>query len=415
MSNSTLALDKLLSLEFFGMKLGLQNITELLEFLGRPDRKIKTIHVAGTNGKGSVCATLAAIYQTGGARTGLFTSPHLIDYRERIRVDGEMISHTAVGEFVDMIWPLVTKLNATFFEVTTALAFHYFAVSRVDIAIIETGLGGRLDATNVLEQPLATVITSIGRDHMQQLGNSIEEIANEKGGIFKHGIPAIVNVDPGLRGIFEERARSCASPILLVQDYPLPEAYHELRPSLVGGHQLSNLRTALVTLDAIGAMPGVEVVGRALVDVAQLTGLRARLESRSVEFAGKQITVTFDVGHNEEALRETVEHFALAGVKPIIVMGFMRDKDIQEALRLLSGVAHLVISVSADTPRALPSEDLAERCEQLGIQVMNGGSVGNGMALAFHLAKSGDTIALLGSHYVVGEYLANENKLVPVI
>ncbi|HEY6172625.1 MAG TPA: Mur ligase family protein, partial [Candidatus Kapabacteria bacterium] len=188
------ALDKLFALEFTGMKLGLENIGELLASLGNPQEQYPTIHVAGTNGKGSVSSMLAAALQANGYKTGLYTSPHLVNFTERIKVNGEEIPRDYVASFLEANWHKVEEVKATFFEVTTALMFKYFADKKVDIAVIETGLGGRLDGTNILRKPLATVITSIGLEHTQILGDTLELIAKEKAGIFKQGSPAIVNV-----------------------------------------------------------------------------------------------------------------------------------------------------------------------------------------------------------------------------
>lgn len=401
------ALDNLLALEFFGMKLGLRNIEELLEFLDRPDRKLKTIHVAGTNGKGSVCATLAAYYQTKGLRTGLYTSPHLIDYRERIKINGEMVSEAFIESFVERVWPKVQELNATFFEVTTALAFEYFASQRVDIAIIETGLGGRLDATNVLEKPLASVITSIGMDHMQQLGNTIDAIASEKAGIIKQGVPAIVNVDENVKAIFARRASEVGATFVDVANYQLPSWATKLTPSLRGEHQRENLRTALVTLDVLGDLDQA-TASFALPAVAKLTGLRGRLDVEQIEWKRKQLTRIIDVGHNEAAMRRVAEYLRSRGGEVILVAGFMKDKDVAAALRLLAPFVKCFVAVAPLSKRSMPSDELAAIGEALELDTINGGAVAEGYSKALNLAKDRDTILVTGSHYLIGELLANQ-------
>src|SRR5258708_7866597 len=196
------------------MKLGLDNIRELLGILGNPQNKFDSVHIAGSNGKGSVSAMLAAAMQGNNYQTGLYTSPHLVDFRERIKINGEMIGEEYVASFLEKIWKDVERLHATFFEVTTAMAFSYFADAGVQIAIIETGLGGRLDATNILEKPLVTVITSISLEHTAQLGNTLEEIAVEKAGIMKTGVPAIVCVPKELKHIFIEHGKEINAPIV---------------------------------------------------------------------------------------------------------------------------------------------------------------------------------------------------------
>jgi dihydrofolate synthase / folylpolyglutamate synthase len=400
------ALDNLLALEFFGMKLGLRNIEELLEFLGRPDRKLKTIHVAGTNGKGSVCATLAAYYQTKGLKAGLYTSPHLVDYRERIKINGEMIDEAFIESFVERIWPTVQELNATFFEVTTALAFEYFASQKVDIAIIETGLGGRLDATNVLEKPLATIITSIGMDHMQQLGNTIEEIASEKAGIFKQGVPAIVNVDQEILPIFAEQSDKVGAKLTEVGRYKLPAWARAMSPALKGDHQRENLRTALVTLDVLGDLDK-ESVAWSLPGVEKLTGLRGRLEVEQITWKRKQLTRIIDVGHNEAAMRRIAEFLKSRGTEVILVAGFMKDKDITAALRLLAPFVSCFIAVEPNTKRATSSSELAAIADVLELKSIDGGTVMDGYHRALNVARDKDTILVTGSHYLVGELLAH--------
>lgn len=408
------ALDDLLSLEYFGMKLGLRNIEELLEYLGNPERTFKAIHVAGTNGKGSVCATLAAYYQTKGLKTGLFTSPHLLDYRERIRIDGAMIPETAIEQFVEKCWPKVKELNATFFEVTTALAFDHFANEGVDIAIVETGLGGRLDATNVLEKPIATVVTSIGFDHMQQLGNTIEEIAAEKAGIAKPGVPLIVNVTPDLFPVFEKRCAEAGCSLIDVVTHQLPSWADDLTPEFAGEHQRKNLQTALVTLDTIGDLDEF-TMGKTLGNVSALTGLRGRLEKQEIEFEGKRITRILDVGHNEAALREIARYLKALDEKVVLLAGFMKDKDVSSALNLLAPHVQQFIAVQPKTSRAMTSRELAAIGQENGIPSFDGGDVVSGSRQALLTVEEGSMLLVIGSHYLIGEILANEKSLSGVL
>jgi dihydrofolate synthase / folylpolyglutamate synthase len=403
------ALDNLLALEFFGMKLGLRNIEELLEFLGRPDRKPKTIHVAGTNGKGSVCATLAAYYQTKGLKTGLYTSPHLVDYRERIRINGDMIDENYIESFVERVWPKVQELKATFFEVTTALAFDYFASQEVDIAIIETGLGGRLDATNVLEKPLATVITSIGMDHMQQLGTTIEEIANEKAGIFKRGVLAIVNVDDHLLEVFRIRSDEVKALYIDGSSHHLPAWTDRLEPQLPGEHQEQNLRTALVALDVLGHLEEAVAI-EAVAKVSTLTGLRGRLEVETLTWKGKSIERILDVGHNEAAMARIAEYLTSTCKQVLLVAGFMSDKNVAAALRLLAPHVKKFYAVQPSSKRAMSSAQLSEIGKMLGLSTIDGGAVIDGYEMALDSAENGDTVLVAGSHYLAGELLANEKR-----
>ncbi len=399
-------LDALFKLEFFGMKLGLENIRVLLDTLGHPERTYPSIHVAGTNGKGSVSAMLAAAHQASRKRTGLYTSPHLVDFRERIRIDGEMISEKEVADFLARIWPKVEELNATFFEVTTAMAFDHFARHKVDIAIIETGLGGRLDATNVLEKPLVTVVTSIGFDHMQQLGSTLEAIAMEKAGIFKFGSPAVVNCPESLEPVFLRVAKRTFTPITFVRRVRSLLGRGHIQTPLLGSHQIENLRTALVTLGILPRDRGNPSIKRAIENTSQLTGLRARLEEiHSEQLSKREIRLFLDVGHNEDAILRLHDFFVGQGIRPQVVLGMMRDKEIRGSLRILKSFAKRIVTVQAETHRALPSSELNKDALTAGLDSIDGGNVPNGVKLALSKAKTGDTILITGSHFVCGEFL----------
>lgn len=399
-------LDALFQLEFFGMKLGLENIRALLDFLGHPERTFPSIHVAGTNGKGSVSAMLAAVHQVSGKRTGLYTSPHLVDFRERIRIDGEMITEKEVADFLARIWPKVEELNATFFEVTTAMAFEHFARHKVDIAIVETGLGGRLDATNILEKPLATIVTSIGFDHMQQLGSTLEAIAIEKAGIFKFGSPAIVNCLESLEPVFLRVAKQTFTPITFVRRVRSLLGRGHIQAPLLGPHQVENLRTALVTLGMLPRARGNPSIKSAIENTSQLTGLRARLEEiHSEVLSARGIRLFLDVGHNEDALLRLRDFFVGQGIRPVVVFGMMRDKDIPHSLRIVQTFAKRIVTVQAQTHRALPSSALHDAALAEGLDSADGGDVPNGVGLALIGAEPGDTILVTGSHYVCGEFI----------
>ena len=390
------------------MKLGLENITHLLEFLGRPERKFKSIHIAGTNGKGSVSAMLAAIHTADGKQTGLYTSPHLVDFRERIRVDGEMIPEAEVADFLERIWPKVEELNATFFEVTTAMAFDHFARHKVDIAIIETGLGGRLDATNVLEKPLATVITSIGIDHTAQLGPTLEHIAWEKAGILKAGVPAVVNCLPAVEHVFVERAREVGAELQFVREQGTEGTFKDIPVPFAGKHQTENLKTVLLTMSILPNPPASSAVEIGLREVIKLTGLRGRLEEFfPSELIERGVRLFLDVGHNPDALEAVREYFISEGIRPISVFGIMRDKDIDTSLAILKSFVSGFVGVHAATERALPSADLAEAARLAGMNAIDGSDVVSGFTIAMSIAKNGDTILLHGSHYVIGEFLKN--------
>jgi dihydrofolate synthase / folylpolyglutamate synthase len=409
-------LDQLYSLEFFGMKLGLDNITELLAHLGDPQDRLQTIHVAGTNGKGSVSAMLAAAYQADGKKVGLYTSPHLVDFTERIRVNGAMIPREYVQGFLERAWPKVEELKATFFEVTTALAFDYFAHSKVDLAVIETGLGGRLDATNVLKAPMASVITSIGMDHMAQLGDTLEAIAGEKAGIIKRSVPAIVNCPKEVEHVFARKASEVGTIVFFLKNQQRPDKWKDLAPGFIGAHQEENLDTVLATLAILNPRPSDEAILIGIPRAAELTGLRARLERHSnPEFDSKSLTLILDAGHNADAMKAISEHFLGLGIKPIVIAGFMKDKDVATALAEIGRFASHLIAVQCDSKRAMSSSELSDLARANGIETVDAGSTMKGVGVALTKAKLGETILITGSHYVIGEFLANESQLRAVV
>ncbi len=400
-------LDALYKLEFFGMKLGLDNIRALLEDLGHPERKFDSIHIAGTNGKGSVAAMLSAVHQVAGKRTGLYTSPHLVDFRERIRINGEMISQLEVLAFLEHIWPSVEEMKASFFEVTTAMVFDHFARHNVEVAIIETGLGGRLDATNVLEKPLATVITSIGHDHHAQLGPTLEDIAREKAGIFKSGVPAIVNSLSELEHIFRSKSKEVGAPLTFVRGVQKELLYNEKwEPALPGEHQVENLLSVRATLRSLPYHISDEIARNAIRETSKLTGLHGRLDEIEWPKLREQgLRFFLDVGHNPEALQAVRKFFKKMNVHPVVIFGIMKDKHVDQILNLVKDFAQDFIAISADTPRALPSDELATKANLLGIPAKDGGNVKNGVEMAISSASPGNILLLSGSHYVVGEFL----------
>lgn len=389
------------------MKLGLDNIRELLVRLGDPQKKFPSIHIAGTNGKGSVSAMLSAAFQVHGYKTGLYTSPHLLDFRERIKMNGELVPKAFVADFLSRIWTSVEELNATFFEVTTALAFDYFASENVDIAVIETGLGGRLDATNALEHPLATVVTSISLEHTQFLGDTLELIAAEKAGILKKDSPAIVNVDVALREIFIAKAKDVGTTVLFTDEFVIPLEYAALHSPLLGKHQERNLRTALATLSQIPITVDGKKVQSGIEDTITLTGLRARLEEYpDVRFTEKRVKLLLDVAHNPDAFSVLAEYFQGINVQPVVILGVAKDKDVGSILNEAKKFALRLVAVEADTHRALPSSELAKQAAKMGIAAINGGGVKEGVQKALETLQPGETVLLTGSHYVVGEYLS---------
>ncbi len=405
-------LEALFTLEFTGMKLGLDNIAALLALIDNPHRKFKSIHIAGSNGKGSVSAMLAAALQAHGLKVGLFTSPHLVDFRERIKINGVMIRREAVSEFLQKHWPTVKELQSTFFETTTALAFDHFANEHVDVAVIETGLGGRLDATNILEHPLATVITSISLEHTQILGDTLEAIAGEKAGIFKKDAPAIVSVQDSIKQVFKAKATEVGTTVRFSDEVEIPGYYSTLEPPFAGEHQRANLRTVLATVEILPLELNPAAIIEGIKNTVILTGLRARLEPvADPAFVSKGVTVITDVGHNPDAFKQLAKHFTAHQIKPLVVLGLVSDKDRTEIFSYLKSFASSIITVAAESHRAVASATLASEAAAAGLTAIDGGSVVSGVKKAAAMATAGDTVLICGSHYVIGEYLASLKRL----
>lgn len=350
-------------------KPGLDKMMLFCEALGHPERKFSSVHIAGTNGKGSVSSMLASALAASGLRTGLYTSPHLTDFRERARIDGEMIPKEYVFAFLSEWKPYFLRNGLSFFEITTGLAFKWFADSRVDVAVIEAGLGGRLDSTNVLEPDLS-IVTNVGLDHCALLGGTIAAIASEKAGIFKRDTPALVGeADPEASEAFEDKAlmfcplhyAQAEKPILWARRGEMLK-----KMDLKGPYQENNLRTVLTAIDILKEIPIYQGLsdGEAVVDgilhAAQRTGLRGRWQQLS-----SMPPVIADIGHNPPALK--VNFTALNDLLSegrysslIIVYGVMADKDLDGILPLMPRDATYIFT-TPDTPRALPAEDILSR------------------------------------------------------
>ena len=361
-------------------KPGLERMRAFEEALGHPTRAFRSIHIAGTNGKGSVANMLASALSSCGLRTGLFTSPHLMDFRERMVIappegDGtpgakeKLISREYVYEFLTRWLPWITENQLSFFEITTGLAFKWFADEGVDVAVIETGLGGRLDSTNILEEPLLTLITSIGFDHMALLGNTLEQIAGEKAGIFKADVPALVGERiPETAPVFESKARGLCP--LFFADEMSPALWNQSarilqEMDLQARVQAKNLRTVLSALDILrSAFPSLkeEAIVDGIVHTARNMGFHGRWERLQ-----QSPTVIADIGHNAHALRHNFAqlHSRIASGENdalIIVYGIMADKDLDAILPLMPREATYLFATPS-TPRALSSADILKRFE----------------------------------------------------
>jgi len=406
----------ILSREFFGMKLGLENITTFLESIGSPQENYKTIHIAGTNGKGSTAAMLEAIYRAQGYKTGLFTSPHLVSLRERVRVNGRMIPKRSVAAFIDRHRKKLSERKLSFFEVVTAMALEFFSRAEVDIAIIETGLGGRLDATNVLK-PKLTITTDISRDHLEILGTTIRKIAREKAGILKKSVPHLVGLLPETaERVIRERCRRMGSRFykLNPRDFAFyPErlsldfkyngiALSNVRPSLIGPQQLKN--TALV-LKAVSILNerALRVSKRAILQGISHTDWPGRFQI--VEYRNKPVHV-FDVCHNAagvEAFAQTLR-IRFPGKRARIITGFVKRKEHQKMFNSLSKVADSYALVPLRTGRSTNLDELIRTIDWRDVPFKKYGSLNTAYSRTLRNSERGDIIAVIGSHYLVGEF-----------
>jgi len=378
-------------------KIDLSNTHQLCELLGNPEQKIKSVHVAGTNGKGSTSHMLASIMQDAGYKVGLYTSPHLKDFRERIKINGEMMPEKAVVDFVKQYQTQFEGINLSFFEWTVGLAFNYFANEQVDIAIVETGLGGRLDSTNVL-QPEVAVITNIGIDHTQFLGDTLPLIATEKAGIIKADTPVVIGeTQIETSPIFNTTAKANNAPIYYADQ--LIEKVYET--DLKGRYQKKNVKTAVQTVKLLKEK-GWNVSEQHLVDglmqVVKNTKLMGRWQTLQVN-----PLVICDTGHNEEGVTEIVAQLAELEYKQLhIVFGAVNDKSIDKVLNLLPKDAAYYFC-EANIPRALPIKELFNVASQHQLKGSAFNSVAEALGKAKVAATKDDLIFVGGSTFVVAE------------
>lgn len=394
------SIEFLYSLHTFGMKFGLSNIRTLLKAVDNPHHQFPAIHVAGTNGKGSTSSMIAAIFTAAGYNVGLYTSPHLIQFNERIRINGRMISDHDVIRYVAMLRSSIESSRSTFFEATTAIAFKYFADRHVDIAVVETGLGGRLDSTNVIT-PLVSVITTIGKDHTEQLGNTFRQIAFEKAGIIKPRVPVVLGSVNGIaRQVILNTARTKKSSLLFSSKLSLPEGVHI---ELNGVHQKQNAKNALaaVTLAGRDFLIGDDAIKRGLENTTKLSGLRGRLEI----IEGKP-EILLDVAHNPEGIKSLVHAMKdFTHKKKILMFSVMKDKDYLSMLRELKEAFEIIIIVPLKMERALTAGLLGAFSRELGFDVYEAKSVSDGLGKAIQRAGTKGLVVVSGSNYLIGEVL----------
>jgi dihydrofolate synthase / folylpolyglutamate synthase len=374
----------------------LDNIIDICELLDNPQNKFKTIHLAGTNGKGSVCNMLASILTQSGYTVGLFTSPHLLDFRERIRINGEVIPENYVIDFVKNNNSVFNKIKPSFFEWSTALAFNYFESNKVDIAFIETGLGGRLDSTNIIT-PLVSVITSIGIDHTQYLGNTLEDIAKEKGGIIKANIPVVLGEGIEMQSVFEKIASKNNSPVhIATQNNNQPLS------SLKGDFQKNNVATAIAVIDLIQqpfSKVTSESISKGLLSIKTNTGLRGRWET--LQNSPKVIA---DIGHNVHAIKQTVKELELETYNNLhIIWGMVAEKEVDKVINLLPKNANYYLC-TPNIPRALSTKELEKSFAEKQTKI-SFSSCSEAYRSAIKSANSNDLILVGGSTFVVSEIL----------
>ena len=435
MATYTEALDYIYDLTKYGIKLGLNNIKYLLFLLGDPHKKIKIIHVAGTNGKGSTASFISSILQSDGYKVGLYTSPHLVDFTERININNKQINRKKVSELLERIKPFIEKVaqtpsygHPTFFEVITSLAFLYFFEEQVDFLVLEVGLGGRLDATNVCE-PLISVITHIDYDHMDKLGNSLEEITREKGGIIK----------PERTVISSKQYREAQNEIKRIADeknsliyssgkeinyeivksdikgvvFDLEGIYHNfknLHTPLLGRHQADNATTAIAAVEAL-KISGIDISQKAI-----RAGLEKVKWTGRLEVIQNNPTLLLDGAHNPngvkimlQALEEIFSYQRL-----ILVLGICTDKDYKKMIQILAPNADLIIATKAKTPRAAPPQTIVKEAAQYinENKIMVTKNIPQAINCALSNSKEDDLICITGSLYTVGEakrYFRNKN------
>ena len=405
-------------------KPGLERVEIFNNYLGNPDRKFKTIHVAGTNGKGSVSHILASILQAAGYRTGLFTSPHLKDFRERIRVNGRPIPEAEVVKFTAGHRDKMVAMGLSFFEMTVGMALSYFAREKVDIAIIEVGLGGRLDATNII-RPVLGIITNIGLDHTSLLGDSIEAIAAEKGGIIKPSVPTVIGEhDYESDAVFKNIAMERNGNLFFAQDiYHVAGARHEddcqiftieerggggtgieVSLDLLGHYQSRNIITVMAALNILNRTASIKT------DIpAVLKGCRSVVASTSLlgrwQILGSEPLTVCDTGHNEHGIRQVVRQIKEQRYgRLFMVIGFVSDKDVAKMLSILPCEAYFIFT-RASIERAMPAEVLALKAAEYGLCGEAISDAGAALSRACELATPNDMIFIGGSNFVVAEIL----------
>jgi dihydrofolate synthase / folylpolyglutamate synthase len=404
-------------------KNNLNNTVLLDNYFRQPHTRFHAVHIAGTNGKGSVSHMIASVLQEAGYKTGLYTSPHLNDFRERIKINGEEISEEEVISFVENHRGIISEIRPSFFEMTVAMAFNYFAQKAVDVAVVEVGLGGRLDSTNIIA-PLLSVITNIGHDHMDLLGNTLEKVAIEKAGIIKQGVPVVIGeTHPETQNVFNLKAESAHSQIVFadktykcafLEDFSglimRKFKYTALKTNtqaegitpLGGNYQIKNLQTVLTSCDLLKQHFKLSEVNvsEGIKNVIQNTGLRGRWQ-----VLGTSPLTICDTGHNKEGLGYVLDQIADLNVKERhIIIGFVNDKDLSAVLQLFPKNAHYYFA-KASVPRALDEKILRTEAAKYGLKGNSFHDVRSALENAKRNAEPDDLIFIGGSTFIVGDII----------
>jgi dihydrofolate synthase/folylpolyglutamate synthase len=408
------SLKKLFSLHTFGIKLGLENTVKFLEHLGNPQRFLKTIHIAGSNGKGSTSSFIASILQESGNKIGLYTSPHFVKFNERIVINGKQIDDEYIAGFVEEYENYIDEHQLTFFEVTTAIAFKYFREMKTDYCVIETGLGGRLDATNVLN-PLAVVITTISLEHTNVLGNTIAQIASEKAAIIKNGTKAFTGIlKKDAIDIVEQTCKETKSQLFQLKDFISngEDSFNvlidenlpiEMSPPLRGKYQKYNAALAALTISKTFPSINKENYLLGILNVSRNTGLQGRYE-----YFNKKPDIIFDSAHNPEGIENFLKEFSKESNlyrNRVLLFGAMRDKAIGEMLKMLSGYFNQFIINGINYERAATLEEISQECDMLNINYSTIKEAGE-FVLNFKKRSKDECLVVLGSMYLIGEIKA---------
>lgn len=412
-------------------KADIQPTIDMMAALGNPECRFKSIHVAGTNGKGSVSHFLASILQEAGYKVGLYTSPHLVDFRERIRINGEMIPKEEVVAFVEAYRQLFADLHLSFFEMTVGLAFDYFAKEKVDIAVVEVGMGGRLDSTNVMPPApplgqgrcpqdggvLLSVITNIGLDHTQFLGDTLEKIAAEKAGIIKEGVPVVIGeTQPETQPVFERVAAERHAPITYADQHYQVSDIRRYTTELTGEYQKHNIATVLEAVDVLRSSSQLLILNSHLQRGLARVVTNTHLHGRWQKIGDNPLTIC-ETAHNEPGIRAMLQGIVNTPHRNLhIVYGCVNDKDYTHILQLLNSTLSTIhpsltwYFTQPSVPRGLPVDELRAAAGQIGIQGTAYKRVGEAITIARKNAQQDDLVLVTGSIFLVADALAFTNS-----